>query len=443
MSPKRATAAGVGRVPATPRRRPRAALVDYEEVSRLRRQVLAPMAASLLAGTVVAPRRALPLRRGASRTAGLRPLPGRPRRPQRPAAVRIAPSTVGYHLYAQWAAAQQLAGAAASTPLYADLPVGVHPEGLRSAVGAARLRHRGARRRSAGSLLRGRAGLVVSAAPSRADAGGRVPLFHRDRAARLCATPPTCGSITSWDCSASTGSPKDSTPATARTCRTGPTSSTPWSRSKRTGRAASSWARTSAPCPAGVRERMAERSHAALLGPPVRVERGRPVAHAARFGPGLVGYPRPGPLRGLFLGHRHRRERARRAPVHDRGDDGARGARDAGAPPCSAAVERTRATSPATPAAPGTRQPSSCALAWPIWPRSPADLVMVDLEELWGERQPQNRPGTGPEASNWRRGRRTPSRRPERTSGPSSSSGELHDAPPGPTPTDRTRRSSP
>ncbi len=28
---------------------------------------------------------------------------------------------------------------------------------------------------------------------------------------------------------------------------------------------------------------------------------------------------------------------------------------------------------------------------------------MVDLEELWGERQPQNRPGTGPEASNWRR----------------------------------------
>ncbi len=35
--------------------------------------------------------------------------------------------------------------------------------------------------------------------------------------------------------------------------------------------------------------------------------------------------------------------------------------------------------------------------------RSPADLLMVDLEELWGERQPQNRPGTGPEASNWRR----------------------------------------
>jgi 4-alpha-glucanotransferase len=33
----------------------------------------------------------------------------------------------------------------------------------------------------------------------------------------------------------------------------------------------------------------------------------------------------------------------------------------------------------------------------------PADLVLVDLEELWGERVPQNRPGTGPEAGNWRR----------------------------------------
>jgi 4-alpha-glucanotransferase len=28
---------------------------------------------------------------------------------------------------------------------------------------------------------------------------------------------------------------------------------------------------------------------------------------------------------------------------------------------------------------------------------------MVDLEELWGERHAQNRPGTGTEAGNWRR----------------------------------------
>ena len=33
---------------------------------------------------------------------------------------------------------------------------------------------------------------------------------------------------------------------------------------------------------------------------------------------------------------------------------------------------------------------------------SDADLVLVDLEELWDERQPQNRPGTGLGAQNWR-----------------------------------------
>jgi 4-alpha-glucanotransferase len=32
-----------------------------------------------------------------------------------------------------------------------------------------------------------------------------------------------------------------------------------------------------------------------------------------------------------------------------------------------------------------------------------ADLVLIDLEDLWGEREPQNRPGTGAGAANWRR----------------------------------------
>jgi 4-alpha-glucanotransferase len=31
-----------------------------------------------------------------------------------------------------------------------------------------------------------------------------------------------------------------------------------------------------------------------------------------------------------------------------------------------------------------------------------ADLVLVNLEDLWQERRPQNVPGTGPERSNWR-----------------------------------------
>ncbi len=34
---------------------------------------------------------------------------------------------------------------------------------------------------------------------------------------------------------------------------------------------------------------------------------------------------------------------------------------------------------------------------------SAADLVVVDLEDLWGEHEPQNRPGTGTGAANWRR----------------------------------------
>ena len=35
--------------------------------------------------------------------------------------------------------------------------------------------------------------------------------------------------------------------------------------------------------------------------------------------------------------------------------------------------------------------------------RSPARLVLVDLEDLWLEREPQNRPGTGAEEGNFRR----------------------------------------
>ena len=34
---------------------------------------------------------------------------------------------------------------------------------------------------------------------------------------------------------------------------------------------------------------------------------------------------------------------------------------------------------------------------------SPANVVVVNLEDLWGETEPQNRPGTGPEQPNWRR----------------------------------------
>ncbi len=40
--------------------------------------------------------------------------------------------------------------------------------------------------------------------------------------------------------------------------------------------------------------------------------------------------------------------------------------------------------------------------------QSPARIVMVNLEDLWGETQPQNVPGTGSERLNWRRKTRIP-----------------------------------
>jgi 4-alpha-glucanotransferase len=98
-----------------------AALVDYEEVARLRRQVLAPMADAVLGEE-------------SSRRDDFCAFTGR--HPELLAYARFqagldgGPSTVGYHLYTQWAAAQQLTSAASSTPLYADLPIGVHPDGF-------------------------------------------------------------------------------------------------------------------------------------------------------------------------------------------------------------------------------------------------------------------------------------------------------------------------
>ena len=58
---------------------------------------------------------------------------------------------------------------------------------------------------------------------------------------------------------------------------------------------------------------------------------------------------------------------------------------------------------------------------------------MVDLEELWGERQPQNRPGTGPEASNWRRRASHTLEEAQKDVGTVEFLRELHTPAPGPT----------
>jgi 4-alpha-glucanotransferase len=113
-------------------------LVDYEEVSHLRRQVLSLMADALLAGSSTRREELCSFGRqhpelvayarfrahgDAARIQGRRagPTPGE---------LTGNPPTFGYHLYAQWVAAEQLSAAAVSTPLYADLPIGVHPDGF-------------------------------------------------------------------------------------------------------------------------------------------------------------------------------------------------------------------------------------------------------------------------------------------------------------------------
>ena len=115
-----------------------ATLVDYEAVSRLRRQVLVPLAEALLSGSSI--------RRDAFDAfvndhpelvayARFRAALDKPGQAEvgagrlRPQGAGFDPA-LGYHLYAQWAAYEQLTATAASTPLYADLPIGVHPDGF-------------------------------------------------------------------------------------------------------------------------------------------------------------------------------------------------------------------------------------------------------------------------------------------------------------------------
>jgi 4-alpha-glucanotransferase len=116
-----------------------ATLVDYEEVARLRRHVLEPMADAFFATS--SPRRAAfetflsehpelnayAQFRAAVDQLGRRPVLALEDVAELPG--ERAPS-LNYHLYCQFAAFEQLRDAGTAIPLYADLPVGVHPEGF-------------------------------------------------------------------------------------------------------------------------------------------------------------------------------------------------------------------------------------------------------------------------------------------------------------------------
>ncbi len=115
--------------------------VPYEELSRLRREVIGPLADDLVrTGRGESELRGFAERRpdmlGYARFRATGERHGRDWRSwtaavsAQCAGLPLADPAVRYHLCAQWLAHRQLADVAAVTPLYGDLPVGVHPMGF-------------------------------------------------------------------------------------------------------------------------------------------------------------------------------------------------------------------------------------------------------------------------------------------------------------------------
>jgi 4-alpha-glucanotransferase len=114
----------------------RQSLVDYEEVARLRRLVLQPMATALLESTSSRRSDFESFAAQHPELVAYSDFRARVERDGRVGNTTSAPVALTgdplaqYYLYCQWAAAQQLGAAAKVLPLYADVPVGVHPEGF-------------------------------------------------------------------------------------------------------------------------------------------------------------------------------------------------------------------------------------------------------------------------------------------------------------------------
>jgi 4-alpha-glucanotransferase len=103
--------------------------VDYEELARRRRRELEPLAAAVCSGDFPDRRRSLeafaavhPELVAYARFRAGREGTSRPGEPD--------PNAVAYHLYTQWVACEQLASVAQHGGRYADFPVGSHPEGF-------------------------------------------------------------------------------------------------------------------------------------------------------------------------------------------------------------------------------------------------------------------------------------------------------------------------
>jgi 4-alpha-glucanotransferase len=104
-----------------------AALVDYEEVSRLKRAVMEPMARTVGSGSKERRRgltefgRSHPELEAYARFRAAR---------DHDSAQEPDPELVTYHLYSQWAAFEQLSAAHGRAGRYDDFPVGSHPQGF-------------------------------------------------------------------------------------------------------------------------------------------------------------------------------------------------------------------------------------------------------------------------------------------------------------------------
>jgi 4-alpha-glucanotransferase len=119
----------------------RSPTVPYEQLSRLRREVIGPLADELVgSGRGASELRAFAERRpdvfGYAKFRATGERHGRDWRSwgaaisSQCAALSLADPAVRYHLCAQWLAQRQLADAAGVAPLYCDLPIGVHPMGF-------------------------------------------------------------------------------------------------------------------------------------------------------------------------------------------------------------------------------------------------------------------------------------------------------------------------
>ena len=378
-----------------------AALVDYEDVSRLRREVLSVMAASLL-GEASSRRDELCLfaeqhpellayaRFRAELDAR------RPRGDERPFAepgTVARPSTVGYHLYAQWAAAQQLASAASSTPLYADLPVGVHPEGF-DPLWAPHVFVAGIHGGSPPDLFfeGGQDWSFPPLHPERMREDGYRYFIDIVRRAVRHASYLRVDHVMGLQRLYWIPEGFDARHGAYVSYRADELHALVSLEAYRAGTVIVG--EDLGTVPAGVREHMAEdhmlrswvlqfesSAHDPLPTPPASALASWGTHDLARF----EAY-----FWGIDIDENERAGRLSAAEATTQ----------------RAARESWRAALLVALDAPdGVGDPAAAALRGCLahLAQSPADLILVDLEELWGERQPQNRPGTGPEASNWRR----------------------------------------